>query len=225
MKLYRVCQGMLTSFLYAMAILARLVLLSVLLPKCSALAFSGKSKVSIPKPPLATGTPAPAESPDPDYTTVPGPLIVPLTSTNYGALLPEVQDVANGVLYSDCFGRFMLTRKLNTTRGLSNPQVLEILRTPAPPQQVSMYYQNNNVVGYRQPPSNVIHTNSKFHNGANLCSRASNIVHEWAHTTPRNFAHGFSPSLARAYTVPYSINAAFSACCFCKGVAECGVKP
>lgn len=131
--------------------------------------------------------------------------------------------LVNETIQSQCFKSFMLQRKLIQAGGQTNAQVVDTIQRANLTLPVQAYYANNNVVGYRQPPSNTIYTNRKFTAGANACDRASNLLHETTHTI--GYIHDFNPSQVRPYSIPYSTNAAVAACCSCTGLLRCVVKP
>jgi hypothetical protein len=130
--------------------------------------------------------------------------------------------LANELVQSQCFEEYMLKRNLIQTNGKSNLEVVNDLRNTDLTIPVVMYYSNNNVVGYRQPPSKTIYTNRKFHAGASACSRGSNLTHEWSHSV--GYGHSSRATYSRPRSVPYSINAAFTKCCSCRGVRDCAIK-
>lgn len=130
------------------------------------------------------------------------------------------EKMINEMIVSDCFDNFMTERKMIQTDGLTNAQVVTKLKTPATVPLV-MYYSNNSTVGYRNTGSPTIYTNRKFHAGASACANASNLFHEVAHVI--GFSHDKRASSSRPYSVPYSINAAFKACCLCNGVLDCKI--
>jgi hypothetical protein len=127
------------------------------------------------------------------------------------AQLKLAEKKVNEVLCSPCFADFMLKRKLINTKGKSNTQVINDLRSTPLTVPAEIYYADNRVVGYRQPPSPVIHSNGKFAWGSTPCNRGSNLIHEWSHV--RGYGHSFKPTKSRPYSVPYSLNAVMRACC------------
>lgn len=128
------------------------------------------------------------------------------------------------VINSNCFEDFFLKRKLRKTNGRSNKEVIEHLRSLKGDVPVRMYYSRKNVVGYRQPPSIKVHTNLKYHRGANLCNRSSNLSHEAYGHSLGGYGHAFRPNKLRPFTVPYSLNEAFKVCCSCTKIDECKVN-
>mgnify|MGYP007083436608 CR=1 FL=1 len=180
-------------------------------------AFGGKPK---PEP-----TPSPIPTPSEAYTGVPEGLEPELRIQfspiiNYGPKETEnlkiAEKLANTVVQSTCFERFMLARKMNGMNGKTRQQVVDHLRSTKLTVPVKMYYTSKNVIGYRQPPSPTVHTNRKYHgvnSGKSNRYRASNLTHEWSHVL--GYKHAFrNPS---QYSVPYSITAAFNACMNIKG--------
>ncbi len=130
--------------------------------------------------------------------------------------------LANGLVKSQCFSGLMESRRLIDTNGKTPKEVVDHIRTSKLTVPVTMYYSNNNIVGYRAPPSLTVYTNRKFHAGATACSRASNLTHEWSHSL--GYGHSFKATLSRPRSVPYSINAAFKECCSCVGIRDCKLE-
>lgn len=119
--------------------------------------------------------------------------------------------VMNNTIASKCFEDFMSNRNVHTTNGKSIKQVVADLRTKKVDINLVTYYKNNRTKGYTYPNSTTIWLNRKFHKGASYCSEASNLAHELSHKI--GYGHSFKASRSRPYTVPYSINAAFTVCC------------
>lgn len=115
------------------------------------------------------------------------------------------------VIASKCFADFMAKRGLIQTNGNTPAQVVRDLRENMLQAPVHYYYENSSVVGYRQPPWPDIYFNRKFHDTYGTCATASNAAHEWSHSI--GYGHDFEATARRPYSVPYSINAAFTACC------------
>lgn len=116
------------------------------------------------------------------------------------------------VLQSKCFSDFMLNRKLIQTNGLSNEEVvLALLNTPVKAEFQTYYKRFSKVYGYTYPNISTIFINKKYFDGASICSVASNQAHEISHK--QGFGHDYKATTRRPYSVPYSINAAFSECC------------
>jgi len=141
------------------------------------------------------------------------------------SVLIVAEKLANDLLKSQCFQTFMVNRKLIETNSKTPLEVVTLLKATNLAVPVEMYYKNNGVVGYRQPPALNIFTNRKFHAGSTACSRASNLTHEWSHSV--GFGHSYRATSSRPYSVPYSINAAFSGCCVCEGksISNCKILP
>jgi hypothetical protein len=117
----------------------------------------------------------------------------------------------NAMVKSECFEKFLLARPMIQTEGRTNAEVIAHLRQANLEVPVVMYYKNNRVVGYRQPPSPTIYTNRKFHAGTTPCNAGSNLFHEWSHSLV--YGHSFKATRSRPYSVPYSLNAVVSKCC------------
>lgn len=137
-------------------------------------------------------------------------------------VLEVSKELANELLSSSCFEKFVNGRpKLIETNGLTRSQVLKDLSTTELTIPLEMYYKNNGVVGYRQPPYPKVYTNRKFHQGASACSRASNLTHEWSHSL--GYGHSYRANYDRQFSVPYTINAGFEYCCRCNGIKDCKI--
>lgn len=120
--------------------------------------------------------------------------------------------VMNKTIASKCFEDFMVRRNLIETNGKSRDQVVNDLRTKQVDIHLITYYKRfSKVAGYTYPNVNKIWLNRKYHGGASLCSEASNLAHELSHKL--EYGHDYNATQSRPYTVPYSINAAFTVCC------------
>jgi len=147
--------------------------------------------------------------------------------TNYPQDQLEVVQIAenltNEMLHSSCFEQVFLNRQLAQTENRSNKEVINHLRSLKGSVPVVMYYSFKNVVGYRSPPSPTVYTNSKFHNNANACERASNLAHEAVGHSLGNYDHDYYETSRRPYSVPYSLNTAFEKCCACSSTTDCKI--
>lgn len=131
--------------------------------------------------------------------------------------------LSNELLASQCFSEFVLKRKkLIETSGKTRLQVIDHLANLDLKVPLRMYYKNNGVVGYRQPPSPQVNTNRKFHSGSTACSRGSNLTHEWSHSG--GYGHSYKANYNRQFSVPYTINAGFLACCKCTSITNCRIE-
>ena len=116
------------------------------------------------------------------------------------------------VLNSNCFEEFMIARDLRKTNGKTNKQVVKHIRKSNVDIELIMYFKRfSKVAGYTQKGATWIKLNRKYHEGASLCSEASNLAHELGHKI--NYGHDFEATIDRPLSVPYSINAAFKSCC------------
>lgn len=163
-------------------------------------------------------SPSPIASPAPKPTGLVNNIGLTCTSSCTTAeriQLAEAAVVANQIVHGACFEKFMRTWGLvdewNTP--LKADPVIKKLRTTVLTVPVRYYYERSNTVGYRQPPSNQINFNRRFHDYYTVCDTASNATHEWSHADPLSFGHPFDKTSWRGHTVPYAINNAFDACC------------
>lgn len=127
--------------------------------------------------------------------------------------------IMNETLGSQCFEDFMLKRKLIQTGGRSNQEVIDHLRESTVEVELISYWSPKGTVGYTYPSVNKIWMNERLHRSFDSCRSASNLAHEGSHKI--GYGHDYKRTKRRPMSVPYSINAAFSACCMKKP----GVKP
>lgn len=164
-------------------------------------------------------TPEPTASPSPMPSTSPTPL--PSGSPRIGfqcvtctdaekVKVAEAQTIANETVDGACFEKFMLGWGLMWTNELTPAQVVADLRAQAITTPVHFYYENNGVVGYRNPPASDIYMNRKFHQYYTAADTASNATHEWSHVA--GYDHPSKRTSWRGRTVPYAINSAFDKC-------------
>ncbi len=172
-------------------------------------------------------TPEPAPSPSPVSMPAPAPgdqpkvFFRPILNANkrQDDLLIKAQFKMSEVFHSDCFAAFLMTRQMIQTGGLGNGQIVERLRAINGMVPIDVYhvpwYQpwGRSVDGYRNPGENVIHIRDTSVSAADsVCSVASLVGHELSHLGA-GFEHDYYWSPSREYSIPYSINAAFTACC------------
>lgn len=126
----------------------------------------------------------------------------------------------NKTINSKCFYDFLVARsrglngaeyKMHSMNGNSVDELMSILRGKKPKLEFEMYYSNNSTVGYTYPERAKIWFNKKFHQFYGICKAAANLGHEISHKL--GFDHASNYSRYRNYSVPYSINFAFGACC------------
>lgn len=127
------------------------------------------------------------------------------------AKLAEFLPVMNKTMAGQCFGDFMLERKLVQANGKSNKEVLEHLRSSKVKVELISYWSLSGTIGYTYPDVNKIWLNNRIQSGFTPCESASNLAHEASHKI--GYGHDFYATDRRPYSVPYSINAAFNKCC------------
>ena len=194
---------------------------------------SGRHRVTSPSP-TATATPAPSSSPTPSPTLSPSPAplgkgFVTFDPVDGYATDAEMEKIAsagkklNQVIQSSCFHDFMSKRALIQTNGRTPVQVADHLQSLAGVVPVVMYYRcmrswkcptGTSAVAYRQPPSITINLNrAVYTNAKSDCDWASVEGHESLGHSLGGYEHDFDWSPSREFSVPYSINHAFEACC------------
>lgn len=135
------------------------------------------------------------------------------------ARIPIIQKELNRFLQSKEFADWLCDAKngldLEQTEGLTNIEVVEKIQTSKAHLVVQFYYKFwGNVVGYRNPGSNVVYCNRKYHDNYSIAEEASNLAHEACHiidvTAPlQGFQHDFANTPIRPYSVNYRVNQAF----------------
>jgi hypothetical protein len=139
-----------------------------------------------------------------------------------GELIKAARIKAQEVLTGSCFKEFIGSRKMISTGGRSNQEVIDHILSSRVEIPVSMYFRcmsfgfrcpvPTKAVAYREPPSSTINLNrAVFNKSLNVCGWASTMSHEASHIL--GYEHSFKWTPERDYSVPYSINAAFTACC------------
>lgn len=125
----------------------------------------------------------------------------------------EAQIVANQIVHTECFSKFMSKVGLLDEDGepFSAKEAIKDITTEVLTVPVHYYYSRANVVGYRNIGAPDIYFNRRYHDYYNACDTASNAVHEWSHSL--GYGHPFNPTSWRGRTIPYAINQAFDACC------------
>lgn len=144
-------------------------------------------------------------------------LVKVLSTTGFSeaeeAKLKKYIPVMNNTIASKCFEDFIKARPgLHSTQDKNAVDVVKHLRTSKVKIHLITYYKRfSRVAGYTYSNDNRIWLNRKYHAGASLCSEASNLAHEVSHIL--GYTHSYKASKSRPFSVPYSINAAFTACC------------
>ena len=120
--------------------------------------------------------------------------------------------VMNNTIASKCFSDFLTSRNMIKTSNKTAEQVIHDLRTRQVEVHLIAYYKRfSKVHGYTYPDVNKIWLNRKYHSSASLCSEASNLGHELSHKL--GYGHNYKATQSRPFSVPYTINAAFTFCC------------
>jgi hypothetical protein len=127
------------------------------------------------------------------------------------ASIPKLEFTVESVMDSECFYDALTNRSMTQTNGLTREAVVKKLRNKALNLTLSYYYEDSSTVGYMDYRYPVIHANRKFYDKYSLCTKAGNIGHESSHFM--DFTHDFLKTPRRPYSVPYSVNYAFSKCC------------
>lgn len=184
-----------------------------------------KARPVIPEP-TPTSTASAVPTPSPTAPAVSGLRFIPVayySTPQEREIITQAGALVNQTIQSKCFADFMGNRKLIQTEGRSVKEVVAHLQGLTSDVPVEMYYRcmrswkcpfGTTAVAYREPPSPTIHLNrAVYWNGLPLCEWASVMAHEGAGHSAGEYGHDFNWSPSRDFSVPYSINAAFTACC------------
>lgn len=131
--------------------------------------------------------------------------------------------IMNRTLASSCFEKYMLQRKLIQTNGKSPQEVVDHIRSSTAGVELISYWSRKGTVGYTYPNVNKIWMNERLHKNFDSCRSASNLAHEGSHKI--GYGHDYKRTSRRPYSVPYSINAAFKACCSNNPVGDYDPEP
>lgn len=126
------------------------------------------------------------------------------------AKVAEAENIANQIVQSDCFKKFMLDWGLLWTNGKTPEEVVTHLQTSQLEVPVHYYRGRCSVVGYRNPGKPDIYLNRCSHDKYDSLMTASNATHEWSHVL--GYDHPKWSKRWRGRTVPYAINKAFESC-------------
>lgn len=173
--------------------------------------------------------PAPIPIPIPSPSPIAEPVIIPsgtpgkiqFAPVEYYTTKAERLKIAsagqklNEVVQSQCFHDFMASRKLIQTHGLTPEQVALTLQRTSGTVPVKFYYARfSSAVAYRSPPAMEININRKYFGSTSPdCELASTFGHESLGHALNGFDHDYKWNAQRDFSVPYSINAAFTKCC------------
>lgn len=169
-----------------------------------------------PSPQVPTPAPSSRGSTRVEITVNPGVSFDPdeyYTTPAERATILSAGALANAVIQSDCFAKWMVQRKLIQTNGLTNAGVVTLLRGLSAHMPVKMYYARfTSAEAYRQPPETTINLNRKFF-GADTPVEiwAATLGHEGFGHALGNFDHDYKWSPSRSFSVPYSIGGADTA--------------
>ena len=169
--------------------------------------------------PVALASPIPAAA----HSDLGALLLEPVTNAT-----PEQADLIlaseakiREVVNSQCFVDFIAARTLvtdnstNGTNGLTNAQVITRIRQSEGRIPVTVYhqpwYKPSTVMGYRNVGESLIHLRDTSLDS--VCDTASLEAHEAIGHVLGGWDHDYKATAQREFSVPYSINAAFSACC------------
>lgn len=131
----------------------------------------------------------------------------------YSGRVEQLEKKVNEVVSSQCFFDQITKATMVQTNGRNPLEVALHLRSLNGQVKVHYYRKNNNVVGYRQPPSKDVHFNLKFHDNRSVCTNAGNAAHEALGHSLGGYSHDFKATKRRPLSVPYTLNTVFKRCC------------
>jgi hypothetical protein len=139
------------------------------------------------------------------------------------ALISSAQDKMNVVVQGDCFKNFISSRSMIQTNGKSSSQVADHLQSLDGVVKIKMYERcmTWSLAHCLKPTSAVAYTDGSgtslnrvyFSSSQPVCQWASTLGHEVLGHFLGGYSHAFRWDKTRDFSVPYSINAAFSSCC------------
>lgn len=134
-------------------------------------------------------------------------------SVMYTSRVEELEKKVNEVINSQCFFSEISKATMVQTKGYNSLEVAMHLKSLKGVVKVHYYRKNNNVVGYRQPPSKDVYFNLKFHEKRSVCVNAGNAAHEALGHSLGGYDHDFKATKRRPQSVPYTLNTVFKRCC------------
>lgn len=174
-----------------------------------------QTQLPAPAPQNAPLPPASPETPVQVPTTVKKALTVLGCSNCKPEELANIrvaETKANEVIASACFSDFMKARDLIWTNKLTPAQVVEKLVGSNITVDAQAYSPSSSAVGYTVDGKMTIWLSRYALKNYNACDNGSLLAHEIV-GHKNGFYHGKWSTSSRPYTVPYSINAAFTKCC------------
>ena len=130
-------------------------------------------------------------------------------------MVTAATDKVNKTIKSKCFQDFILKRDMIQTNGQSNEQVLRTILSAKGTIKVKFYKKwRSTEIAVRYAPSTDINFNRSYWTGiTDTCHWASTLAHEGIGHVLGGYDHDFLYNAKRDFSVPYSINKAFDACC------------
>lgn len=135
-------------------------------------------------------------------------------------IIEKMSSIIDETVHSECFKDFILKTRIIQTNGRTNQQVLDHILSLRGEVPVSMYYRCygrwpcTSAVAFRAPPKVEINMNrAYFTEKLSLCEWASTVGHEGLAHALGNYEHSFKWNKDRDFSVPYTINRGFEACC------------
>jgi hypothetical protein len=137
------------------------------------------------------------------------------TTAQEKTMIQNAASKLNEVVKSQCFYNFIAMRKMIQTKNQTSKQVADHISNLSGLIAVSMHFKRwTSAIAFREPNALKINLNRKYFTASkNACIWASTMAHEALGHALGGYDHDFKYSPSRDYSVPYSINAAFDACC------------
>jgi len=132
-------------------------------------------------------------------------------SVDENAMLLEAAGKLNFIVKTQCFKEEIMKRDLIQTGGKSNIEVYKSLIHSNITVDIEMYWSIKKVLGYTYPNVMKEWINRRYAKSWGICELASLLAHETSHKV--GYGHDFYNTKSRQYSVPYSINHAFTICC------------
>lgn len=123
--------------------------------------------------------------------------------------LIQAQDTVNEVVDGLCFQNKLKAMPLIQTGSRSSEEVVQHILSSQVELDIVLYYSLKRVYGYTLPNVPKVWLNKRYR--LSKCQMGSLLAHETSHQI--GYDHDQNRTDRRPFSVPYSINRAFEACC------------
>jgi len=124
-------------------------------------------------------------------------------------LIPQIEAQIFAAINMQEFHDFMCDPEngldLDQTNGQTAEEVVATIRTYLVSATIEYYYEDTDIIGYRNEGESVIWCNRKFHDDYSILDESSNVGHEATHLM--GYFHDFDYTDRRPFSVCYRFNA------------------